>query len=311
MRRLERDPCPKCLKSDKVKNSLKELCAKNKAGDRIKSDHIEGHYKHPEVHALLQLQQHRKCVYCEDDYNSNRGGKGEVDHFRPKADGDDGPRYWFLAYDWENLVLACSNCNGSKLDQFPLKPPGRRARSKAELKKERPLLLNPYDDDYQVEKHFSLDARSPITNGRIPLSRERSGIKAVDALIQPRGGCARAAKTIEIFKLNDGFLDEDSEPVVHSLCYKRRERLADAVNVLKGVLGMRKSIGLASKTVIDKARRDLEAKVGQTACFCGFVHLAFGKDITRCRRILTQALQGGAGKKTPKAKSKTRPAKQR
>jgi uncharacterized protein (TIGR02646 family) len=104
-----------------------------------------------------------KCGFCE----SPLGGAlaGDVHHFRPKQgavdprDGDTSRRhYWWLAYEWENLYLACGRCIRSAGARFPVD--GQRARGGATgvaLRDERPLLLDPCMDDPDVSLLFQLD----------------------------------------------------------------------------------------------------------------------------------------------------------
>ena len=47
------------------------------------------------------------CAYCEE------GGKGEVDHFRPKS------KFPALVYAWSNWLFACSSCNQAKGAKWP------------------------------------------------------------------------------------------------------------------------------------------------------------------------------------------------
>lgn len=84
-----------------------------------------------------------RCAYCESPLELDRY-EGDAEHFRPKgrityrdaagtrqiarcklSDGYemDHPGYFWLAYDWRNLVPACAPCNSGrgKVDQFPIK----------------------------------------------------------------------------------------------------------------------------------------------------------------------------------------------
>jgi hypothetical protein len=79
-----------------------------------------------------------------------------VEHFRPQAgyqQGDDDPLgrpgYYWLAYEWSNLLMACEICNQKfKGNLFPLEDPSRRATSHHEdVGRERPLLINPAETD--------------------------------------------------------------------------------------------------------------------------------------------------------------------
>ncbi len=108
-------------------------------------------YAHPAVKTLLKKDQHAKCAYCERSLN---GDYGAVEHFRPKggyatADGTlRKPGYYWLAYDWDNLLLSCDECNtGCKRNLFPLKDEDARSINKRDVSKEVPLLINPAQDD--------------------------------------------------------------------------------------------------------------------------------------------------------------------
>ena len=47
--------------------------------------------------------------------NEIRQIETDVEHFRPKAEvkeaGENHQGYWWLAYSWENLLIACKTCN--------------------------------------------------------------------------------------------------------------------------------------------------------------------------------------------------------
>ncbi|MFT8783588.1 hypothetical protein [Acetobacter syzygii] len=92
-------------------------------------------YGHSTVRDQLVQDQHGKCCYCEvtieDPYQEQ-----DVEHWRPKgAVTDTGsptlyPGYFWLAYDWDNLFLACNVCNRlNKRSKFPLAAGSTRARS--------------------------------------------------------------------------------------------------------------------------------------------------------------------------------------
>jgi 5-methylcytosine-specific restriction endonuclease McrA len=75
-----------------------------------------------------------KCAYCETD---SSGSSLQVEHFRGKdknirntKDTKDRHAYYWLAYEWSNLLLICSDCNGAKSDYFPLEANGVRVLTK-------------------------------------------------------------------------------------------------------------------------------------------------------------------------------------
>ena len=131
-----------------------------------------------------------KCVYCETAIRNIF--PGDVEHFRPKGritneahqpiylKNKDGsfqldqngnklahPGYYWLAYDWKNLMPSCTYCNRPKEDfgkrnSFPVE--GIHAQSPGEEIHERPLILNPiseYPED-NPENHFKLDCENGL-----------------------------------------------------------------------------------------------------------------------------------------------------
>jgi len=95
---------------------------------------------------LQELFQGR-CAYCEAWFQSV--SFGDVEHYRPKAgvtDDPDHPGYYWLAYEPENYLPACSQCNTrGKKNLFPIKGT-RVSEPSAALAMEAPLLINPFND---------------------------------------------------------------------------------------------------------------------------------------------------------------------
>lgn len=116
-----------------------------------------------------------KCAYCEQQIAVPRSQPGDLDHFRPHGavcdienkkiyDGEEKhPGYYWLAYDWRNLLPCCASCNGlvreadgtliGKGARFPVV--GNHATSPGEEVDEDALLLHPVFDD--PLKHLKLD----------------------------------------------------------------------------------------------------------------------------------------------------------
>lgn len=90
-------------------------------------------------HWLVENVFNGKCAYCESPLKFD-ANKGVADHFRPKGGvtskiGEktfpvsvrfetgidlEHPGYFWLAYDWRNILPACSHCNSkTKITQFP------------------------------------------------------------------------------------------------------------------------------------------------------------------------------------------------
>lgn len=163
------------------------------------------------VRAALEELFHRKCAYCEslvEDF--------DVDHYRPTGAVAESPGhsgYYWLAYDWTNLLPACRSCNqtrrdpptwsdpesgpgAGKLHQFPLEEESERAQGPSDpLDREKPLLLNPCEDDPQ--DFFSYD----VFSGKLVARR----------------GNRRAETTIRVLNLNRKRLCDRRKAAVASL----------------------------------------------------------------------------------------------
>lgn len=124
-------------------------------------------YTKKDVIKALEDQFEGKCAYCESIVDVT--SPIDKEHFRPKGSIVDKanniqikPGYYWLAADWDNLLLACPNCNrtgtfedsnaeefvAGKLDQFPLSDESKRCSYGDNLKEEEKvrLLINPCVD---------------------------------------------------------------------------------------------------------------------------------------------------------------------
>jgi len=156
---------------------------------------------------------HDKCAYCESLITNTH--PGDVEHYRPKGrlkdiDGRivkitvngkefDHPGYWWLCYDWTNLLPSCIDCNrrrnhgeeltaAGKADIFPIG--GKRAGSPNDpLPAEDALLLNPSEDGFDPEAHFEFkpDGKIATKSKRAELSCELLGLNLREALTKQRG----------------------------------------------------------------------------------------------------------------------------
>lgn len=124
-------------------------------------------YGAAQVKIALIAMQHGKCAYCEGDFLAF--SYGDTEHQRPKAFSQQAagapiirPGYYWLAYDWLNLVLSCERCNRSrKRNLFPLRNPGARATAPAGVAAEQPLLLDPTGED-DPRDHIRFERNVPI-----------------------------------------------------------------------------------------------------------------------------------------------------
>jgi uncharacterized protein (TIGR02646 family) len=82
----------------------------------IDKDEFNNRYKTEDIrNALIQIYKH-KCAFCEQKME-----RYNIEHYRPKN------IYYWLAFSWDNLILACPTCNGYKGTNFELEEGGIQA----------------------------------------------------------------------------------------------------------------------------------------------------------------------------------------
>jgi len=161
-------------------------------------------YAHSKIkNALIEIQAN-KCCFCESKVI--QVDDGDVEHFRPKAaykqkqsDKLQRPGYFWLAYDWDNLFLACTKCNQrNKKNMFPLIKEESRAKNNLDtLSDEKPYFIHPefdipedhitFEGPFIKQKNGSIRGKKTILEldlKRIPLFDTRKEIfDLVKALI--------------------------------------------------------------------------------------------------------------------------------
>jgi uncharacterized protein (TIGR02646 family) len=158
MRHIERLPKPAVLK-EKDAEWQEKYDRKLTIDPHARPDNNK--YAHKEIKDALYSMSYGKCFYCETKLSS---GNKEVDHLI-EVSIDHGK-----AYDWENLYLACSNCN-DKIDHVTI--PVTEA-------------LDPCrDSDEEIQRNITY----------------------IDELISAVHGSQKGLNTIKKFKLNTELLD--------------------------------------------------------------------------------------------------------
>lgn len=135
-----------------------------------------------------------KCAYCETKVGVS--DPGTLDPFRPRngarglKKGQYAPmHYWWLFYEWDNMMLSCSMCNQKyKRDFFPIEEESRRVQEGMRgesLFSEGALLIDPCNENPEEHLSFSEDGTvSAITTkgqvtidvlglNRVPLIKDR------------------------------------------------------------------------------------------------------------------------------------------
>jgi len=102
MRNLPKGLPPQVL--TECKESWERTLAENQ------TEHNKNRYRHHEIKAALLEETYHKCVYCESKVGHNC--PGDIEHKIPKA------RRLDLIFDWNNMTIACNECNRRKSDYY-------------------------------------------------------------------------------------------------------------------------------------------------------------------------------------------------
>lgn len=190
---------PGSLRSADVANSLSEIYNDGSPDkDRIK----RSIYAFSDVREKLGNLYHNKCAYCE-----TKDPDFEVEHYRPKKQihsddlsGQEHPGYYWLSYEWTNLLPACHDCNkrGVKGNRFPIagirqtSPILREgvidanelnAHTSQELLAEEALLLHPEQVNFDPFNYFKMNSNGEVLprggNGTLRKRKAQSTIDTV------------------------------------------------------------------------------------------------------------------------------------
>lgn len=167
MIKIEKPTKPPKTLIEKGAVANRENCAAYDSGQR-EFKIRKGIYGARSVKDALLRAQYGKCCYCESEVRSI--SYGDVEHYRPKGavkQAENHPGYYWLAYDWNNLLFSCEVCNRShKGTSFPLKNPNARARSHHDnIDDEQPLFVNPGVED--PRRHIRFQGESPVPRTKV------------------------------------------------------------------------------------------------------------------------------------------------
>jgi hypothetical protein len=245
-------PKPELTQADWVQwrndaaQAIADIKKKYRIGEKVEVD--DGLYKRA-MPFLLSLF-HDKCAYCESLITNTH--PGDVEHYRPKGrlkdiDGKivkitvngkelDHPGYWWLCYDWANLLPSCIDCNrrrnhedltpAGKADIFPIS--GKRAGNPADpLPAEDALLLDPSEDGFDPEVHFEFkpDGKIATKSKRAELSCELLGLNVRETLVGQRAEAYRSAMQAFSFFLNLLTMAQDPTAPMSDMEKSTREQI--------------------------------------------------------------------------------------
>jgi uncharacterized protein (TIGR02646 family) len=150
MIRIERGTPPEQLLSPEVRRQYEDAAAYYRLPPEQRGQRrAQFTGPHTSVKAALGEMFQHKCAYCESAVD-----RLNVDLFRPHSNatgarGTSPDHYWWLAWEWRNMYLVCTECTRAKASAFPVEGP--RAPPEIPYDKivgiERALLLDPCGDD--------------------------------------------------------------------------------------------------------------------------------------------------------------------
>lgn len=142
---------------------------------------FDSRYKYRDIKTELSSIYYGKCAYCESSAEQL-----VVEHYRPKRGG-----YYWLAFSWDNLLLACPQCNNFKSDQFPVEGPR--------------IVYDPRRDTMEFINHVSIlydELEHPVILNPETASQEELNTLVFDRNGQVFSDNLRMRRTIEICMLN-------------------------------------------------------------------------------------------------------------
>lgn len=151
--------------------------------DRYKLDDVRD--------TLITIYKH-KCAYCEQKME-----RYNIEHYRPKK------IYYWLAFSWDNLIMACPTCNGFKDIHFDLEVGRTRVifdNTRANL-----LLINSSSAGYDVVEEPKM-VNPEVTNPDGLIRFQISGIIESDD--------ERFKYTIEKCKIDRTYLNDDRRKIL-------------------------------------------------------------------------------------------------
>lgn len=158
MRNVARVTKPRILvqKEEQWKRELLEELAKGDNADKKRLKTLYKRYGHTKVRESL-ARMYKYCCYCESYVRHVT--IDHIEHRKPKSKD----KFPECTFEWENLHLACPNCNGEKSDQWNNENPILDA-----------VIDNPISQflSYRLYNRVYLNQRGKTTRDHADLNRD-------------------------------------------------------------------------------------------------------------------------------------------
>lgn len=166
-------------------------------------------YRHPDIKATLTKETGWKCVYCESKIGHNT--PGDIEHKIPSSKVEN------LHFKWENLTVACTECNRRKNDYYI----------------EGEEFLDPYNDDVEL----AIEHYGPVLGWRNGDERAEVTVKTLE-LDTPIRFPLISRKIEKIEELNnvvERYVKEESA-AVKALMKQKIKRMLDKNSEYSGMI---------------------------------------------------------------------------
>ena len=147
------------------------------AEEYIDKNEYNSRYKLDDIRTELSKMYKNKCAFCEEKIEQSH-----IEHYRPKK------IYYWLAYSWDNLLLACPTCNQAKGINFELDGPAVAfENTEINIRNinfssskynaiEKPRMVNPEVTDPLGQIEFEKDGLIKSNNNRFKYTIEKCAI---------------------------------------------------------------------------------------------------------------------------------------
>ncbi len=214
-------------------------------------------YGDNQVKEQLIIDQSGKCCFCESKMLHITFA--DVEHFRPKMEVQQAkrsrkirPGYFWLAYNWNNLMLSCEKCNRTyKRNYFPLRTGVVRSMPSSQEPITDTLLINPYLESPEEHLTFSGEYVNAKTD-KGTHSIEYFGLGRKD-LLETRGERLRILGIIKYFsnsasiKLDSDTINEIAITIYSNLHKKTESEQKKIIDEIKNILDIFISYNIPDK----------------------------------------------------------------
>ncbi len=155
-------------------------------------------YRHPDIKSTLKSETGYKCIYCESKIGHNT--PGDIEHKIPSS------KHIEFHFIWDNLTIACSECNRRKNDYY----------------EEGDEFLDPYSDDVEdLLEHYG-----PIVYWQTNENRSEITVRILELNSKNRQELIerKIGKIDEFTNLLERFIDQGSN-VLRELLWKQVEEM--------------------------------------------------------------------------------------